>query len=254
MHRRIFLSLALLCLPLLAAAQQPEPTVYTFVAQWAIPRDKWDEFTGWMEKSSRPVLDRRLADGTLVGWGQFATVVHEEGGNTHGAWFSATSIAALERVRDELIKLPPSPAALAASKHHDHLLSSFLHRVRPGGSSGSGYFWVTAAQVERGKGEQFRALWDKYVKPTFDELLANGTILAYELAGDYVVTEAPGMRYGWYLVPNAEGEDKVEAAFNAVNQKRTPEERRAISAAFAEVTVAGTFRSNFLRVLSYAQK
>ena len=109
-------------------------------------------------------------------------------------------------------------------------------------------------QVERGKGDRWRELWEKYTKPTYDELLTNGTILTYVVAVQQVHTDNPGWRYVWYVAPSADAVDKVRAAFVALGKKRTAEENRGIAAAFDEVTVAGAHWDYFARVLNYAHK
>lgn len=249
MSRRVFFFLALLYLPLLAHAQQAEPTVYTNVVLWTIPRAQWDEFVAFGEKNARPIFERRMADGTLVAWGTFATVVHTEDGYTHGSWYSATSVAALERVRDELIKLPPNPAILAATRHRDHLLSSLSRKTRL--ASGSGYLDVSLVHVKPGKGEEWRELWDKYIKPEADGLLANGTITYYEIQDEDVHTEDPGLRFEVIIYPSAEARDQADAAFF---QKLSQEEIETIRAAFREVTVPGAHRDYFARIANYALK
>ena len=255
MSKRMYLILAVLCLsllaPLLATAQQEEPSVFTYVGLWSVPRAQWDDFTAFRQKNAQPILERFFADGTIVGWGNFATIVHEEEGYTHGTWWSAASIAGIERVLGELLKLPPNPA-VTPTKHRDHLFRSLIHRSRP--ASGSGYLWVSAFQIQPGKGRDARELWDKYTKPTYDELLANGTITMYVREREQVRTENPALRYFVYIAPSADGIDKVRAAFVALEQQRGPVENRAIETAFADVTVAGSSRNYFARIANYAQK
>jgi len=255
MSKRIYLVLAVLLVgllvPLVATAQQPEPPVYTFVALWNVPRAQWAEFTAFWEKNARPVLDRLQADGTIIGYGSFASVVHTEEGYTHGNFWETTSLAAVERALGELLKLPPNPASLGA-RHRDRLFRSLIYRARA--ASGSGYVWVSATQVKPGKGREARELWEKYSKPTYDELLANGTISLYKLEVEHVHTESPGWRGVVYVAPSADAVDKVRAAFLALEQKRSSEENRAIGDAFAEVTVAGAHWDFFARVTNYAHK
>lgn len=253
MSRRIYLLLSVLCLALVApmVATAQEPQTYTFVAEWAVPRAQWDEFTAFWEKNARPVLERLTADGTLVGWGIFASRVHLVDATTHGTWYWANSLAAGQRALDELLKLPPNPAT-AGAKHRDYLLRSLIRKDRA--ASGSGYLWVGSVQVQPGKGQQWRELWEKYTKPVYDELQANGTISMYELVVEHVHTEDPGTRFVAYVTPSADGLDKVRAALAAAGEKRSAEENRAIGAAFAEVTVAGAHRDFFARVSAYAHK
>jgi hypothetical protein len=250
------IAVAVLCLallsPALVQAQQAEPPVYTFVAEWEIARDKWDQFhTDW-EKNSRPVLERLSANGTLVNWGTFATVVHEDGNITHGTWWAATSIAGIERARTELIK-QPNPTLASATKHHDYLLRSLTRGTRATGPA-SGYLWVSSAMVQPGKGQDWRAHWDKYSKPVYEQLLKDGTITYYAVEVEQVHTQASGRRFVVYITPGADGVDKVNAAFQAANQKRSEEERRAIGSALGDMTVAGTHRDFFAWVASYWTK
>lgn len=247
--------LVVLCLalfaPLTAKAQQQEAPVYTFVALWAVPRAQWAEYGAWVEKT-QPVLERLFKDGTIVSWGRFETLVHTEEGYTHGAWWQSSSIAGIERTLKELLKLPPSPA-LTGARHRDHLYRSLVYRTK-GPGSGPAYLEVNASQVQPGKGDEWRGLFDKYTKPTIDELLTNGTITHYELQVEDYHTMNSGWRWGVTILPNAESIDKVNDAFRALNNKRTAEEREAIGAAFREVTVPGAHWDYVARVTNYQMK
>lgn len=252
MWRRSFFVFAVLCLllaaPVLGRAQQQEPNIYIFVAEWDVSRAQWNDFVAFSEKNSRPVLEKFAADGTLMSWGSFSTIVHETKGITHGSWWAAWSLAGVEKVREELIKLPPNPAA-AGAPHHDYLLRAVLHRARPA-TSGSGYILVGTTVVKPGKGQEWRALWDKYNKPVYDELLGNGTINSYEVDVEQVHTENPGLRYVVSFAPTAEAMDKARAAFVAAEQKRSAEENRAIGQAFSETVEPGAHRDYLARVTS----
>ena len=249
----VVLCFQLAFLPALAQAQQAEPPHYTYVAEWFIPRAHWDAYVAGWEKDTKPVLERMAANGTLLSWGAFTTIVHEASGITHGVWWSAGSIAAVERVREELIKLPPSPALTAATSHHDHLNSSLLHRSKTTAPS-SGYLYVAIYTVQPGKGQEWRELWEKYNKPALDDQLAKGNLLYYAVDVEDVHTDNPGLRLVIMITPNAEAEDRVTAGITAASEARSAEERSAITAAFAEVLVPASHRDYFARVLSWWHK
>ncbi len=244
--RVFFVALSVLLLALPAMAQ--EAPVYTYVAHWNVPRAQWAEFTAFGEESVRPVLERMLANGTIVSWGISTTVVHRENGTTHEVWWAGSSIAGIERAREELVKLPSS-AVVAGAKHHDHLLESLTHRGSTTDTT-SGYLYISVWKVRPGRGQAWRALWEKYFKPTYDELLANGTMLAYEVSVQYLHTDDPRTRMIWYVVPSADAEDKVSAAFTAVFEK----EAATLFAAFSAVEIRSEHRDYFRRVLSYAHR
>ena len=243
-----------LALPQVVSAQQAPPSGYTFVAEWNVPRDKWPEASTFFDKGLRPIHERLVADGTLVDYGVFETIVHDasENGYTHGVWWSSTSYAGIEKARAEALKVTPAPA-LSAAKHHDYLLRTQVSKYKAGSGTG-GYLRVNSSVVKPGKGGAWRALWDKYNKPVYDELVANGTLSLYAVQTEFVVTLDPGTRMVVTVTPNAEGVDKVGAALAAAAAKRTPEERDAITAAFADVLVAGANRSYMARVNSYSAK
>ncbi len=248
MHRIVvsFVVVSVLLLALPAMAQ--EAPVYTYVAHWNVPRAQWAGFTAFGEESVRPVLERLLANGTIVNWGISTTVVHEENGITHEVWWAASSIAGIERAREELVKVSPS-AVVPDAKHHDHLFQSLIHRGSTTDTT-TGYLYISVWKVRPGRGQTWRAIWEQYYKPMYDELLANGTILAYGVSFQYVHTVDPRYRYEWYIAPSADAEDKANAAFTAVFEKEAP----AIFAALSAVAIRSEHRDSFRRVLSYAHK
>lgn len=258
MQRRMLWFCAAVCslvlVPGVGRAQQPTPSTFIYVSDWTIPRAQWREFEASEKGNLQPILERMLADGTIVGWGLFSTLVHEGDGYTHGSYYAANSMANLDKVAAELQKLPPNPI-LSGVKHQDLLVRTLIRGSggRAGGGT-DGFLWVNNLQVQPGKGQQWRELFEKYQKPVYDELLTNGTITSYNVNVGYVHTQSPQWRYVVYITPNADGIDKVRAAFDAAAQKRGPDANRAIAQALAEVTVAGAHRDYAARLLSYGQR
>jgi len=83
--------LAMLSLCAIASGAQTsevkeKPPMYSYVANWQIPRARWPE----MQKANsadKPILDKALADGTIVGYGDDENVVHQADGPTHDNWW-----------------------------------------------------------------------------------------------------------------------------------------------------------------------
>lgn len=247
--------LAVLCFalltPALVQAQQAEPPVYTFVAEWAVARADWDAWWASFEKNSKPILERHSANGNLVGWAAYTTLVHDDSGITHGVYWSSTSYAALNRVLDDLRKMPPTSAGV--TKHRDYLVRSILHKANASAPT-TGYLYVSAFQVQPGKGAQWRELWEKYNKPSFEAHMASGNLLAYSVEVEEVHTLDPAIRWVVSVSPSAEADDRANAADQAANEKRSSEERRAIGAAFADVLVPGSHRDFYAKILAYWHK
>ena len=248
----MFYAIGLLLVPGLGA-QEEQPTVYTFVAEWAVPRDQWSAYEGAASTTMRPILEKLAADGTLVGWGTYATVVHEQNGNSHGIWFTATSIAAIERARGSLLQGSSGMTMLANAGHWDFLMSSDLYGGGSATASGA-YLHVSSVMVQPGKGNDWEELWKKYNRPVYDGLIKDGSLLAYSIDTQDIHTMNPRYRFIVTVTPSAEGEDKVGAAFDAAGQKRSEMERDAIFKAFTEVQDRDQHRDYFARVTAYWHK
>ncbi len=256
-HRSLLFAGMLLLFSTIAAAQQPaappqEPPVYTYVASWGVPRQQWDAFTAYAQQNTRPVLERLAANGAIISWGIFSTYVHEIDGETHGVWWSAPTLAGIERARAELISRPPSPA-ITAAKHRDYLFRSLVHRSRTTQPT-AGVLLVSESLVLPGKGQDWRQLWEKYNRPVLDQLFANGTLTSYELEVEQVHTTDPGMRFVVYTAPSMDAVDKVNAAIAAAGSSRTPEEQRTIGQSFLALIDGKAHRDYMASVSAYMYK
>ncbi len=198
------------------------------------------------------MLERLLAGGVITEYGTDATLVHVDGVPTHSIWWCAPTFAGTQRVLDEFAKLPPNPL-LASIKHRDRFLVSIVNQTKSGKVSG-GYFQLSINFVKPGKGQEWREMFDKYTKPVMEQLMADGTLMGYGADREYVHTETPAARYEWVMTANADGIDKVAAAFAAASAKRSAEERRSIAAAFREVSEPGTHRDGLTRVVEWKHK
>jgi len=82
MNKRISILLTAFALLLLAplvalAQQQEEPPTFTFVSEWAVPRAQWADWIAYTDKNLKPIFDKLLADGTIISWGTYVTIVHD---------------------------------------------------------------------------------------------------------------------------------------------------------------------------------
>jgi hypothetical protein len=207
--------LALSAVP--AAAQTTEvkakPPMYSYIANWQIPRAHWAEMAEQGATNSK-IMEKDLADGTIVGYGNDENLVHQADGETHDGWWSATSMAGLIKVLDQLAGSSSSaPAVLISStKLWDLIFISRYYNWRPG-SVRKGYTSVSSYKLKAdAPDDAVSTLSKNLVAPLLEKLLADGTIVEYEVDTMAVHTEAPGTFWISYITPNAEGIDKVNAA------------------------------------------
>src|ERR1700688_1665707 len=131
MKMRISALLLFVLLVTLVPATLPQtestPIIYTYVSQFQVPRANWAAYSEDSEKSLIPVLEKSLADGSIISWSTSETVIHTSDGYTHGAAWSSNSIAGLLKVLDEIRKSAPRPGQIAATKHEDLLLQTRMY-------------------------------------------------------------------------------------------------------------------------------
>ncbi|MGA3223275.1 MAG: hypothetical protein ABSC65_05910 [Acidobacteriaceae bacterium] len=203
-----------------ACAQTSEikekPALYTYVADWNIPREKW----GDMEKSyagTQKILDKAVADGTIVGYGSDVTLVHQGDGVTHDDWWSAMSLAGVLNVLDQLEKASDSSTSVLASatNHFDNVYESRYYNYHPG-TVKDGYTYEASYRLKPdAPDDSVEVLSKKLIVPLLEKLFADGTLREYEVDTQAIHTEAPGLFTIIYLAASAEGLDKVNAALDA---------------------------------------
>lgn len=244
------------------ARAQEQPVVYTRIAQWQIARTHWDGYEKDVKKTFVPVMEKLLADGVITEFGADRATLHTPDGYTHSTWFCSTSLANLERALDTLVasgsKLTPEERRkqdtdFSGTRHADLILRSVAYRNRTVKAE-KGYGTVSVQKMHPGKAQDYMALYDKYTKPVLEQLYKDGALTAYGIDAELAHTGDPAYRFFWQMLPDADALDKVEAAFTAAREKRTPEERRAIGQAFAEVADTAAHRDSQSSVIVYSVK
>jgi hypothetical protein len=102
-------------------------------------------------------------------------------------------------------------------------------------------------KVKPGKGADYRRAWEKYNKPVYDKLIADGVVLAYGLAVEEVKTEGDFTHFVWVATANMGAADKIGPTFTADRNRRSEEERNAIAETFASLTEPDKARSMVTR-------
>jgi len=233
--------------PAHAQPNAAEQAVYTYVALWVTPRPQWGDIEKFYQ-DARPTLDKLVANGTLVGWGNARAFVHDSSGFTHANWITAASFANIARALDAVRAALPQPAAFAGSKHEDLFLRATIHGEKPG-ARGTGMLWVAHYELRPGQTEEFTRLFETEIKPLFDEQIAAGSILSYSLNFEAVHTGSPNGVSVAYVLPDAAAIDKFQAALAAYETKR-PETGPSMEAAMN----FAAHRDSLYEILSFGQK
>ena len=261
--RKFFLvSLTLLCLCYSATAQQTSPQSLTFYYDYKVFPGKEADLMTLIKTVGAPVRDKLMAEGVILAWGMETPILRYPGGTTHLIWFSVANLEGVEKVlnameahqeklaADEARSKPRITTAQLAretfdgTKTRDWLARDILSNYGPNPPAGilpvTRYNFV---KVKPGKAAEYRRAWEKYNKPVYDKLITDGVVLAYGMATEAIKTDGDFTHFIWIATANMAGADKVAAAFEATNARRTEAERAEITATFASLTDPDMARS-----------
>lgn len=279
MKNRLILCLVavlLSCISSLAQQAQPQMQPLTFWYEYTVNPGKESEFMDLVKTVGQPVRDKLMADGVVLAWGVQAPLLRIPGQGTHLIWYAVADYAGVEKVdtamRAQIAKLDEEAAKSGAAKKGQKTLGASEHirevadmsKVRDYltrdlviGLSQSApanvlpFSRYNFVKVKPGKAGDFRKAWEKYNKPIFDKLLADGTILAYGLAVEDIRTDGDFTHFVWYDVKDLASFDKVRAAFIADRDHRSQEEQDSITHAFVSLQDVDASRSSVTRSLIF---
>ncbi|HEX8711431.1 MAG TPA: hypothetical protein VF730_06125 [Terracidiphilus sp.] len=195
---------------------KPKAPMYSYVSNWQIPRAHWDEMKN-EASADKEIMDKAMADGTLVGYGNDQNLVHTEDGWTHDDWFSSMSMGGLMTVLKQLYGSSTSTSQVlqSAGRHYDVIFASRYYNWHPGSYNG-GIVSVAAYTLKANAPDNaLDAISGEIVAPLLEKLLADNTIVEYEIDTMAVHTAAPGSFYIVTVVKDPASLDKVDDAIRA---------------------------------------
>jgi hypothetical protein len=250
---------------------QTQPQPLTFFYDYTVRPGQEEEFMTLVKTVGAPVRDKLMADGVVLAWGIETPVLRYPGGTTHLIWFSVANWSGVEKVLSameaQLQKLaaedakrtnsahaskqkPPmttaerQAAVFDMSKTRDWLARDLVANYGPPPAASvlpvTRYNFI---KVKPAKAAEYRRTWEKYNKPVFDKLIADGALLAYGLSTEEVKTDGDFTHFVWMATADMSGMDKIGAAFAADRARRTEEERASISELFTSATEPDKARS-----------
>ncbi len=267
----LFLAFLFVCSTVVGQQTPQPPQPLTFFYDYTVKPGQEEGFMELVKTVGAPVRDKLMADGVIMAWGIETPVLRYPGGTTHLIWFSVANWSGVEKVLSameaQLQKLatedakrvesahaskqkPPMTTAerqrevFDMSKTRDWLARDVVANYGPPPAAGTlpvtRYNFI---KVKPGKGAEYRRTWEKYNKPVFDKLLADGALLAYGLSVEEVKTDGDFTHFVWMATADSAGLDKIAAAFAADRNRRPEEERGSIAELFASVTEPDKARS-----------
>jgi len=272
--RKIFLlplAFLLVCSAVMGQQAPPPPGPLTFYYDYTVKPGQEEGFMELVKTVGAPVRDKLMADGVIKGWGIETPVLRYPGGTTHLIWFTVDNWGGVDKVLSameaQLQKLaaedakrvesahaskqkPPMTTAerqqevFDMSKTRDWLARDVFVHLGPNPPAGT--LPVTRynfGKVKPGKFGEWRRTWEKYNKPVFEKLMADGVLLAYGLSTEEVKTDGDFTHFVWMATADMSGMDKIGPAFAADRARRPQEEQDAIAEQFTSLTEPDKARS-----------
>jgi hypothetical protein len=222
-------------------ASKDKPPLYTYVANWVIPRAHWDEMAK-SDAANQKILDDGVAGGSILGYGNDEILVHQVERETHNNWWVANSMAGVLKVLDQFYKVKSPPVLATATKHWDNIYVSRSYNWRAG-TIKSGYVHGAVYKLKADAPDNaVEVLSKSFIVPLFEKLMSEGAVQAYQVAEEAVHTTDPGMFFIFFISPNADGLDKTNAALSAAVA-----ENALAGPAFASMVDFSAHRDNLAR-------
>jgi len=206
-----------------AAAQSPsaeKPVLYTYVSEWTVPRAMWADYLK-NDAADTDTMKKAVAEGTLISFGSYVILNHQEGQPTHGSWFSASSMANILRFLEGLRTAPGATAPpLAAAKHWDYIMESRDYNSHSGTFT-NGYLRVGNWRSKAGSSDPDGKIMKATMVALLEKLLADGALHGYQIDEETVHSADPGAFFVAIIANGPEGIDKFNAGIDEA-EKNNP--------------------------------
>jgi hypothetical protein len=256
------LNTLVLCLLTAGAVSGQNGEGYTSVSLFKAKMDSMGSAVENLSKFITPVGTKLLKEGTITGFGLDADVFHLPGQPNLALWMDVPSFAAFQKAEDAIhaaLKAQPQLtaavwAATDMNAHADLMLRHLSANFRKPPAGKLPYTNFYAVKVKPGKVQEFGESFEKYMKPTYDRLVEDGTIYGYAVDTEVMHTDAASVVWIVTVLPDLAAKDKMLAATRASNQARSAGERKAMNEAMEAATEPGSHRDSLSQAVVFMLK
>ncbi|MBI5282824.1 MAG: hypothetical protein HY858_14160 [Candidatus Solibacter usitatus] len=256
------MSVLVLCLLLAGAVWGQDNQGYTSVALFKMKMDSMESGVGSLVKFITPVGAKLLKEGTVSGYGVDVDMFHQPGQTNVAVWMDVPSFEAFGKAEDAIhaaLKAQPQlTAALWAATdqnaHADIMVRHIFANMKKVPAGKLPYTNFYGVKVKPGQAQEFSAAFEKYQKPLYDKLVADGVIYGYSVDTEVMHSDAAAWVWILFVLPDLGAKDKMLAATRAAGQTRSAAERKAMSDALDAATVPGSHRDSLSQAVVFVTK
>jgi putative intracellular protease/amidase len=229
-------ALSLLSAPVLA---EDSPTAYLWINFVKAAPGQGEALTKLMIQEDSKTFDPLVDGGQAFDWGVAQPIIHD--GNdayshvewvTFKGWAGADAFMAKYRELQSKMSAKDSAAleakfaALVVPGSHADLVLRGVHAGKGAGGGGM-YINLGYYKANPGKAGETERFYEENIAPVYDKLVASGAIINYGLMTPEIHRGQPWTYMGWSETKNLASRDAIDAAFDAADAARSPEEKKA---------------------------
>lgn len=250
----------LLLVPLVGAAQD-EPMPLTWVGMVQLKPGTGPEFEKAFDKYNKPLFDQMVADGKAMSWG-LGYELAGPGGFDYVMWITMPGWAGMGAVEaafearhegmseDELaIMIADWMGVIQPGEERNELLRHMVFKGTPGADFK--YLRLSAFTANPGYGDDLTKMYQSFVAPVYEKLLADGVISGYGLAEQAVHSDHSFTHEGWITFHDLADLESVDKAFK--ENEVSPGDEAARDAAFRKMIKPETHFDRLIRVSQHSK-
>ena len=200
-----------------AAEIKAIPPMYSYIAVWNIPEDKWEARENQAE-AAKKILDRAIDKGTIVAYGY-------DGNPLHDTFWLAMSKAGLETVREQFQKIGivPVPSGTGAAVAPVSILISRYYNWKTIRCENA-YVHVGIYKIRPdAPADAVDQLSKNFFGPVLEKMLTDGVIFEWETDTYADPKDSPGTFLIAYLSEKPEDLEKAHKAVQERLKSRLPD-------------------------------
>lgn len=179
----------------------------------------------------KELMDRLMADGTVMSWGLGMPINHNPGDLwNHVQWVTLESwdkidawVGAVMQTMTSMdeetqkARMKRAEEIYVDGSHFDEVMRHNI--ISSGNGAAPKYYYLADFTAQPGKGEGLVKFFGEQVVPVLDKLVADGALTSYGAATAELHLDTHWTHRFWYGLPNLGAIDRMSAAFQAA---RTP--------------------------------
>jgi hypothetical protein len=253
----VVVTVTLISLPMLGAAQEDEPKPLTWAFMLKVKPGADLQFEKAFEKYNKPLFDQLVADGTAISWA-LGYELAGPGGFHYVFWINAPDWASIGKIEAAFDTHWEGPSEEEVAQ----MIADWTEAIEPGGEqtflkhevfnanpeAAHKYLRLSAFTVKPGHGGDFMKMYKGFWAPVYDQLLESGVIAGYGMIEQAIHADSAFTHESWITFNDLTSLDAVEQAFEKAYQEFSEGEGVALNTTYMNMMKPDTHFDRLIRI------